>query len=206
MLAHDVQRESIRPRIPSLEQPLLEPSVFAVNKELNSPKAKRGHLPLGSATLQLQSKTAQGQLLRPNGEMPTLPPSNGAKTIGTTKWPAPSGAQSRTRDDCGNDDAAGPYRWKPECRPGKGKGEWRRDRGVLGKAQRDAMLAARNETGRPSNARGALRHSKIALRRGDECARARGARLRGAKARRQNPSTGRNRRCQVREQQRKLAP
>ena len=35
----------------------------------------------------------------------------------------------------------------------------------------------------PANARGALRHSKIALRRGDECARARGARLRGAKAR-----------------------
>ena len=152
MLAHDVQRESIRPRIPSLEQPLLEPSVFAVNKELNSPKAKRGHLPLGSATLQLQSKTAQGQLLRPNGEMPTLPPSNGAKTIGTTKWPAPSGAQSRTRDDCGNDDAAGPYRsLEAGMQTWQGQGRVAgRDPGVLGKAQRDAMLAARNETGRPT--------------------------------------------------------
>ena len=40
---------------------------------------------------------------------------------------------------------------------------------------------------RERDAHGALRHSKIALRRGDGCARARGARLRGAKARGQNP-------------------
>ena len=130
--------------------------------------------------------TGQRRLGRPNGQ-PRLEHKAGLVTTAATMTPP-----GRI------------VRWKPECRPGKGKGEWRRDRGVLGKAQRDAMLAARNETGRPSNARGALRHSKIALRRGDECARARGARLRGAKARRQNPSTGRNRRCQVREQQRKL--
>ena len=64
-------------------------------------------------------------------------------------WPAPktpSGSPNWTRDDCGNDDAAGPYRWKPENRQGKGQGEWRRDKGAIKTAINNAAAAATNTT------------------------------------------------------------
>jgi len=76
---------------------------------------------------------------------PTLPHSNFDKTIGVKRWPAPttpSGSANWYRDDCGNDNAAGPYRWKPENRPGKGQGEWRRDMGAINTARMHAHAAA----------------------------------------------------------------
>eukprot|EP00966_Prymnesium_polylepis_P076641 1776422-Prymnesium_polylepis.1 len=47
---------------------------------------------------------------------------------------------------CGNADAAGPYRWKPENRPGKGQGEWRRDKGAIQTAIHNARAAAAGTT------------------------------------------------------------
>ena len=60
---------------------------------------------------------------------PILPHSKFAKTIGTRKWPPPESKVDARRDDCGNADSEGPYRWYKETRPGKGKGDWRRDAG-----------------------------------------------------------------------------
>ena len=80
---------------------------------------------------------------------PTLPHSNYAKNIGVQRWPAPktpSGSPNWYRDDCGNDNAAGPYRYKPENRPGKGQGLWRRDKGAIGTAERNRRYAANGET------------------------------------------------------------
>ena len=80
---------------------------------------------------------------------PTLPHSNYAKNIGVQRWPAPktpSGSPNWYRDDCGNDNAAGPYRWKPENRPGHGQGHWRRDMGAIGTAIRNRRYAANGET------------------------------------------------------------
>ena len=76
---------------------------------------------------------------------PTLPHSNFDKTIGVKRWPAPTtppGSPTWYRDDCGNDNAAGPYRWKPENRPGKGQGEWRRDMGAINTAGKHAHAEA----------------------------------------------------------------
>jgi len=61
------------------------------------------------------------------------------------RWPAPTtppGSPTWYRDDCGNDNAAGPYRWKPENRPGKGQGEWRRDTGAINTAGKHANAEA----------------------------------------------------------------
>jgi len=66
--------------------------------------------------------------------------------MGVKKWPPPTAGQSLARDDCGNDNTHGPYRWNAENRIGKGQGVWRRDKGALGTARKVAYAAAKGMT------------------------------------------------------------